>query len=406
VNADIENAVLYCMISDAECCSRGLQSLREGDFTRRENVALLQSIRSCAAAGTVDLVTLSTFTNDGGAHAAHVCGQFYPPSNFGSYLDALHAQNRRKRSIAAAREALSAAEQNAEGWETLMQQAATLSVVDNGDVAPVGVRAIDAIDKLFADRAAALSTGFPGLDGVTRGISPGELFVVAARPGMGKTAFATRIATNAARGGAVTAVFSLEMSQMMLLRRIVYAEAKVAEAQLLAQNEAAMLRALEAAGRIAEMPLYIHDKASITADEIASACYRIKQKEGKIDLVVIDYLQLITARNARNQNREQTVAEISRRLKLFALDMNVPVLLLSQISREVEKRGDGVPRLADLRESGAIEQDADVVLFICGEEDNAPNMRRLAVAKNRSGRTGSISVGWDGATFRFYPITE
>ena len=154
------------------------------------------------------------------------------------------------------------------------------------------------------------------------------------------------------------------------------------------------------------MPLYIHDKASITADEIASACYRIKQKEGKIDLVVIDYLQLITARNARNQNREQTVAEISRRLKLFALDMNVPVLLLSQISREVEKRGDGVPRLADLRESGAIEQDADVVLFICGEEDNAPNMRRLAVAKNRSGRTGSISVGWDGATFRFYPITE
>lgn len=148
VNADIENAVLYCVISDAECCSRGLQSLREGDFTRRENVALLQSIRSCAAAGTVDLVTLSTFTNDGGAHAAHVCGQFYPPSNFGSYLDALHAQNRRKRSIAAAREALSAAEQNAEGWETLMQQAATLSVVDNGDVAPVGVRAIDAIDKI------------------------------------------------------------------------------------------------------------------------------------------------------------------------------------------------------------------------------------------------------------------
>ena len=400
---DIEKAILSCMINDAESCERGVKELTKSAFITSANAELFQSIKRCASNGAVDLTSLCQFTKDNGNYAYQIASVWYPEFNFNRYLDALHSRNRRSKAIAAAKKAIAAAEGNAEGWEALMQDVAKVAQAENGCVDYVGSKAIEAIESLFAERESSIKTGFPALDRATKGMSRGEMIVIAARPSMGKTSFAMNIATNAASEGNVTAIFSLETREIMLIRRAVYAMARKGEQLILAQNEQAMLASIEAAGKISDMPLYIHDRATVTVEDIARQCYKLKQAKGKIDLVVIDYLQLITGRSSKGATRENVVSEISRRIKTLAMDLDVPIVILSQLSRSIEQRADKTPLLSDLRESGAIEQDADVVLFITESDDGYEDERKLILAKNRNGKIGSIDVKWYGSIYRFDP---
>jgi replicative DNA helicase len=249
---------------------------------------------------------------------------------------------------------------------------------------------------------------------MTSGLQNSELVIIAARPSMGKTALAINIAQNVAiRGGHVVAVFSLEMSKESLLRRMLASEAmvdqqKIQKGFLLREDRDKLTNALE---RLVEARIFIDDTPGISLTEMRAKARRLRQSEGGLDLVVIDYLQLMSAGtngpNAkRYENRTQEVSAISRGLKALAKELNIPVIALSQLSRASEQRGgDRKPMLSDLRESGSIEQDADVVAFIhresyynrnSGEEPDpeSENKAEIIVAKQRNGPTGAIEVAW------------
>jgi replicative DNA helicase len=246
-----------------------------------------------------------------------------------------------------------------------------------------------------------LSTGFYKLDEMTSGLHPGELIILAARPSMGKTAMALNIAQHVAtKLEKVVAVFSLEMSKESLLTRVLCATARVDSqrfrAGYLNQDERRSLQ--RAAAELVEAPLYIDDTAGANLMDIHAKLRRVRSERGALDLVVVDYLQLMSGRG-RFENRNAEVSSLSRGLKLLAKDLHVPMLVLSQLSRAPETRqGDHRPQLSDLRESGSIEQDADLVGFIFREEvykrdrEDLRGLAELIVAKQRNGPVGIINL--------------
>jgi len=250
---------------------------------------------------------------------------------------------------------------------------------------------------------------------MTSGLQDSELIIIAARPSMGKTAWAINIAQNAAvHDGKVVAVFSLEMSKESLLRRLLASEAlvnsrKIQTGFLPKEDKGKLLSALE---RLMDSKMFIDDTPGITLAEMRAKARRLKQQEGKLDLIVVDYLQLMTGTNTTGkkgfENRTQEVSAISRGLKALAKEMKVPVVALSQLSRGSEQRaGDKKPLLSDLRESGSIEQDADVVAFIHREEyydrenEDVKGKAEIIIAKQRNGPTGSIDLAYIADYTRF-----
>ena len=248
-----------------------------------------------------------------------------------------------------------------------------------------------------------LSTGFYDLDKITAGLHGGELIILAARPGMGKTSFALNIATNAAgTTKKAIAIFNLEMSAEMLVNRMIASVGQIDSYKLttgqLQNND--WKRYNEALSELADTNIYIEDNAGITAAEIRAKCRRLAQKPEGLGLVVIDYLQLVTTGNKRVESRQVEVSEISRSLKTMALELDVPVIALAQLSRSAEKRENSQPMLADLRESGSLEQDADMVLFINRKDYYEAKSDKkesivpvdLIIAKHRKGSTGLINL--------------
>ncbi len=249
-------------------------------------------------------------------------------------------------------------------------------------------------------------TGFDYLDTITTGLNNSDLVLLGARPAMGKTAFALNIATNVAKNASKdVAIFSLEMSKEQLVTRILSSEAFVDSNKLrngqLADDHDAWVRLAKAAGMLSHISMYIDDTAAITVQQLKAKLRRMKN----LGLVVIDYLQLMSSA-LKTDNRVTIVGEITRQLKIMAKELNVPVILLSQLSRESDKRSDKRPMLSDLRESGSIEQDADIVLFLYrdayyNKESEFPDISECIVAKNRHGETGTVKLGWDGQYTRF-----
>ncbi|MGD9797592.1 MAG: replicative DNA helicase [Acidimicrobiia bacterium] len=245
------------------------------------------------------------------------------------------------------------------------------------------------------DRITGLPTGFQGLDEIMSGLQPGSLVVVGARPAMGKTAFGLGMASHAAlEVNRPVLFFSLEMSHLEITQRILSAEARVDSSKMRNGRlaEADWTKLSHAIGRLAEAPLFIDDDPQTTIMEIRSKARRLKSREGDLALVVVDYLQLMTGRTSA-ENRQVEISEISRGLKILARELEVPVVALSQLSRQLEMRADKRPMLSDLRESGAIEQDADVVMFLYRDEVyNADSPDRgtaeILISKHRSGPTG------------------
>ena len=248
-----------------------------------------------------------------------------------------------------------------------------------------------------------LETGFYDLDRHTAGLHGGEMIILAARPGMGKTSFALNIATNAAMTtDKAIAIFNLEMSAEMLVNRMISAVGQIDSYKLttgaLQSND--WKRYNEAMSQLADTNIFIEDNAGITASEIRAKCRRLANSEKGLGLVVIDYLQLVTSGGKRTESRQVEVSEISRSLKTMALELDVPVIALAQLSRNAEKRENSQPMLADLRESGSLEQDADMVLFINRKDYYEVNKDiketivpvDLIIAKHRKGATGKIDL--------------
>ncbi|SFQ21331.1 primary replicative DNA helicase [Lachnospiraceae bacterium XBB1006] len=252
-----------------------------------------------------------------------------------------------------------------------------------------------------------IATGFIDLDYRTSGLQPSDLVLLAARPSMGKTAFVLNIAQHiAVKEKKTTAIFSLEMSKEQLMNRFLSAESRV-DAQTLRNgnlNAEEWERLVEGAGVLGESRLIIDDTPGITVTELRSKCRKYKL-EYDLSIVIIDYLQLMSG-SGKSESRQQEISDISRSLKALARELQVPVVALSQLSRAVEQRPDHRPMLSDLRESGAIEQDADVVMFLYRDEyynkDTADKgMAEVIIAKQRNGPTGTINLAWIGEHTRF-----
>jgi len=251
-------------------------------------------------------------------------------------------------------------------------------------------------------------SGFVELDRKTAGLHGSELILIAARPAMGKTAFALNIGTYAAtRAGCPVAIFSLEMSKEQLANRILCSEALVDSNKVrtgeLEDEEWGKLA--QTSGELSTAEIYVDDTPGISVMEIRAKCRKLKL-EKNIGLVIIDYLQLIQGSGKRGASREQEIAEISRSLKILAKELNVPVIALSQLSRAVEGRPDHRPMLSDLRESGSIEQDADIVMFLYrddyyNENSEKKNIAEVIIAKQRSGSTGTVELAWLGSYTKF-----
>ncbi len=267
----------------------------------------------------------------------------------------------------------------------------------------------DEIEKRYENKQTitGLTTGFNDLDRKLNGFHPSDLILVAARPAMGKSAFALNLAQNAAlRAEASVAIFSLEMSKEQLILRMLAAESMVdlGKIQSGRLNEEEWTRIAQAMIPLSRAKIHFDDSAGISVTEMRSKSRRLKMEKG-LDLVLIDYLQLMQG-ETRSENRQQEISSISRNLKIMAKELDCPVIALSQLSRAPEQRADHKPILSDLRESGAIEQDADVVMFLYreayyDEESEKQNMAEIIVSKHRHGETGTIEMVWMGEFQKF-----
>jgi replicative DNA helicase len=316
-----------------------------------------------------------------------------------------------------------AADQSEEALQVLNSVSSRLMEISDqaltggfSDITAIVKESFGSIDALYEQgrEVTGLATHYIEFDRMTSGLQESELIIIAARPSMGKTAWAINIAENAAvRGGKVVAVFSLEMSKASLLRRMLASQALVNSkaiqtGMLMRDDRAKLIKGLEA---LMESKIFIDDTPGITLAEMRAKARRLKQQHGQLDLIVIDYLQLMTGSNSNAkgfENRTQEVSAISRGLKALAKEMKVPVVALSQLSRASEQRGgDKKPLLSDLRESGSIEQDADVVCFIHREEyydrenEDLKGKAEIIIAKQRNGPTGSIQLAYLADYTRF-----
>ncbi|HWW22560.1 MAG TPA: replicative DNA helicase [Edaphobacter sp.] len=322
-----------------------------------------------------------------------------------------------------------ASDQSREAIDVLNQVSSRLTEISEhavtggfSDITAIVKESFGSIDALYEQgrEVTGLATHYIEFDRMTSGLQESELIIIAARPSMGKTAWAINIAENAAvRGGKVVAVFSLEMSKASLLRRMLASQALVNSkaiqtGMLMRDDRQKLISGLE---RLMESKMFIDDTPGITLAEMRAKARRLKQQHGALDLIVIDYLQLMTGSVGANQkgfeNRTQEVSAISRGLKALAKEMKVPVIALSQLSRSSEQRGgDKKPMLSDLRESGSIEQDADVVCFIHREEyydrenEDLKGKAEIIIAKQRNGPTGSVNLAYLADYTRFENLSQ
>lgn len=402
---EAECSVLGAMLISPRALELACDSLDDADFTLPCHVELFKLMYTLHQRGiAVDTVTIveaarGKLDEIGGLHYISDLAISMPTAaNVEFYIAYVRENRQRREFIDGMQQVIASA---TEGNEYI---AAAQGVVDkvvrlgSTQIEPVGSAVMGAVESL-GRVSSGLMTGFIALDFTIHGLKAGQLIVVAGCTRMGKTSFALNVALHVASQKHSVAVFSLEMTQEELLQRAVVSLAEINQYEV-GQDEAAMMAVLDAAAVVGEMPLYIDDRSGVTVDYIKGQCHRIKP-----ELVVIDYLGLIRTKQRKNSTREQEIAEITRSLKVMAKDLHCPVMLLAQLNRGVDKRADKVPVLSDLRDSGAIEQDADIVIFLHrpAEFDRNADAKAavLNVAKHRNGVTGDIDMQWDGEHFKY-----
>ncbi len=425
---EAEEAVLGSLLIDPDAIFDVATFLRPEAFYSAQNQTIYDAILTLTdRREPLDLITLTEELRrreqlekvGGEATIISLINAVPTAINAVSYGRVVEAASLRRKLIGAASTIANLAYEEAEDINIVIDRSeqALFSISEQRttrDLVPVKQIAreyLERIEKLHerGDDIIGVPTGFTDLDRLLGGLNKSDLVILAARPGMGKTALQTGIALTAAtRYGKRVAMFNLEMSGEQLVQRMIATETRIDSQRLrrgqLQEQEWPIF--MEAIGRLSETRIFIDDTPSITPNQLRTKCRRLYAEHG-LDLIVIDYLQLMQSERANN-NRVQEISEISRSLKGLARELDVPVLAAAQLSRAVEQRSEKRPLLSDLRDSGSIEQDADVVMFIYRDEyynpdtTERPNIAEINIAKHRNGPIGNIDLYWHGklATFR------
>ena len=430
-DVDAEKAVLGSLLIDNEVLPDVASVLGRGAFYVERHRVIYDAItRVYDAGGPVDLVTLTDNLRtrgrlEGVGGAAYLVGlaESTPTAAYARHYAGIVAQKAVLRDIITTAQraiAFAAGGGEPEGIISAAQAEITSLLVRGvrGEFEPSALVASDTaeyVDWLSKNRGVltGLTSGLPDLDRVLHGFQPGSLYVVAARPSMGKTALALKCAYAAAAAGAQVAVFSLEMPNRDLGLRIACAEGRVDSERVRRGelNERDWQRLADALGRFANTTMHFNDIADLSMNELRAKARALAARNG-VSMIVVDYLQLLSPEGGdrRSENRVQEVGKMSRGFKLLARELDVPVILLSQLSRQVEGRPNKRPLLSDLRESGSIEQDADVVLFLYRDDYYDPEsadvgIAEIIVGKNRNGALATVKAMWSPAHASFESLT-
>jgi replicative DNA helicase len=425
---EAEESIISAILLDNSTLLDVLEILKPENFYRTAHQVIFASISELfAKAEPVDLVTLTNILRDknqleeigGAAYLARIVDTVPSAINVQHYARIVRDKASLRRLIAKANEISRHCYEDGGDLDNVLDfaESAVFEISEDKHQAafhPISkiIEAnIDALEERQGNRTlvTGVPTGFTRLDHMTSGLQSSDMIILAARPSMGKTALALNIARNAAvEGNVPVAVFSLEMSKEQLCERMLCAEARVDSSRLRGGflNPEDWNRITEAASVLSEAPLYIDDSPDISATSIRTKSRRLKLDKG-LGMVIVDYLQLMKGRSG-SERRDLEISEISRSLKLLAKELHVPVVALSQLNRKLEERNDKRPKLSDLRESGALEQDADVVAFIYRDEvynrdENNPNRgtAEIIIAKQRNGPTGDVPLTFLNAYTRF-----
>ena len=420
-NLEAEQAVLGSMLIDQNCIKDVMDKLQPGDFYLQQNRDIFETMYTMFSySRPIDPVTVVGEMQKNGTFDENTTRNYIiqlmditPTSaNVMEYVALVRGKSLLRNVATAAGEITSMVREGSGDPEDVLEVAEQkIYAVRQGrssqDMAPIGTvlsGVLENIEQLSAEggRLPGISSGFSAIDAKLSGLNKSDLILLAARPGMGKTSLALNIALNVGKNsGKTVAMFSLEMSKEQLALRLLSSEALVESNRLLTGElrESDWMKVAEAAGVLSRADIRLDDNPLLTVSDMNAKCRRLDN----LGLVVIDYLQLMSSAGGSmkhsGESRQQAVSDISRMLKIMAKELQMPVLCLSQLSRANEKRDDKRPMLSDLRESGAIEQDADIVLFIFREDYYSPdsdkrNIAELIVAKNRHGETGKVELKW------------
>lgn len=425
-NIEAEQSVLGAIIMDHEAITVASEILRAQDFYRPDHQEIYNAIMDLyTTSQPVDLITIQNRLSEKGvldqvggiSYLAELATSVPTSAHIKQYAKIVADKALLRRLIKATQDIQGMSYEGTEKIDDIMAEAEkkVFDIIQNRNtddfahINEIVVTAIDKIEQAHVTKGGitGVPTGFIDLDYKTAGMQPSDLILVAARPSMGKTAFSLNIIQTAAiKHKKKVAVFSLEMAKDQLVNRMLCAEAmvdaqKVRTGNLEPQDWDRIARAIPT---LAAADVYIDDTPGISVMEMRAKCRRLKLERG-LDLIMIDYLQLMSG-NGKTDSRQQEISEISRSLKALAREMNAPVIALSQLSRACETRADHRPMLSDLRESGAIEQDADVVMFLYRDEYYNPdtdkkNIGEVIIAKQRNGPTGTVELVWLGQYTKF-----
>jgi len=421
-----EQAVLGSMLADKDATVKAIEILKPDDFYRDDHKEIYSAMLELYGIGEpIDFLTVRSNLEQRGSlekvgsdmYLSTLIDSVPSTSNIESYVKIVEEKAVLRSLIKAANDILAMGYASTEEVNTIIEKTEKkiFDVLQNrnskgyASFKDILVDTFDNIEKLYKKKSkvSGIESGFNDLDLKTSGLNPSELILVAARPAMGKSAFVLNIAHHVAMNGKVPVmIFSLEMSKEQMVNRILCSEAEVDSMKVRTGDldSEDWVKLGTASGNLAEAPIYIDDTPGLSSAELRAKCRKAKL-EKDIGLVIIDYLQLMESKG-KSESRQNEISEISRGLKLLSKEINIPVIALSQLSRAPEARPDHRPILSDLRESGSIEQDADIVMFLYRDDYYNPetekkNVAEVIIAKNRSGSTGTVELAWIGKYTKF-----
>lgn len=425
-NLEAEQAVLGCMLLDSDVIPTVTEIIRSEDFYREDHREICEAILDLSErAMPIDIITVSeqlqhrgTLDSVGGLEYLTSISNAVPTTGNARHYAKIVEEKSLLRKLIKASAEISSMSYDASEDAVYVLDKAEKSIFDilqkrntQGftHIKDVLLETFNRLEELYNTKGyvTGIPTGFTDLDYKTSGLQNSDLILIAARPGMGKTAMALNIAQYAAvRKHVPVAIFNLEMSKDQLVNRMLCSEVMVDSQKMRTGKleDEDWNKIAQALGPLSEAPIYIDDTPGVSVMDIRAKCRRLKL-EKNLGLVVIDYLQLMQGRG-KAESRQQEVSEISRSLKILAKELNIPVVTMSQLSRGPEARTDHRPMLSDLRESGAIEQDADIVMFLYRDDYYNPdtdkkNIAEVIIAKHRNGSTGTVELRWFGEYTKF-----
>ncbi|TQQ84558.1 replicative DNA helicase [Peptacetobacter hominis] len=425
-SVESEQSILGSVLLDKDAMITVAETIRPGDFYKDAHRIIYESMLTLSNKNEpIDMVTLTDelrsrgYLDDiGGISYLTSLSTIVPTtSNVKYYADIVKEKSVLRQLIKASNDIINMGYESGGKARNVLEQAEKkifdISQERTSDdfkrIDRVLMDTYESIESLYTNRSdfTGVTTGFKDLNKKINGLQKTDLILIAARPAMGKTAFALNLVQNAAlKGNASVAVFSLEMSKEQLAQRMISAQSNVELKKMKTGTlgDADWPRIINAMAVMSDAKIFIDDTPGINISELRSKCRKLKIENG-LDLVLIDYLQLMES-EGRSESRQQEISKISRSLKILAKELDCPVVALSQLSRSPEQRADHRPVLSDLRDSGAIEQDADIVMFLYRDEyyhsdSEKKDIAEIIIAKNRHGETGSVELVWMGAVQRF-----